>query len=79
MDEATECDRAIVLSKGEIVMQSTPKDIFTRQKELENYGLTLPKAAYIAQKLRDNGLPINSGIFTEEALEKELCELFRKI
>ena len=79
MEEAAECDRAVVLSRGKIVMQGAPKDVFSREKELEEYGLALPKAAYIAQKLQKNGLPLGSGIFTEEGLEKELCELFRKI
>ncbi|MBP5308267.1 MAG: energy-coupling factor transporter ATPase [Clostridia bacterium] len=78
MDEAVDSDRVIVLSEGKIVMQGVPAEIFSRAEELARYGLNVPKAAYIAKKLRENGLPIAEGIYEGEALEKALCELFQK-
>ena len=78
MDEAVDCDRAVVLSEGKIVMQGAPREVFSRAEELARYGLNVPKAAYIAQKLRENGLPIADDIYEGEALEKALCGLFQK-
>ena len=78
MDEAINADRVIVVSDGRIVKEGTPKEIFSSADEIEKYGLCLPKAAYIAQKLRKNGLPIKGDAFTKEELSEALCELFRK-
>lgn len=78
MEEAVDCDRVLVMSDGEIVEQGTPKEVFAHAEELERYGLAVPKAAYIAQKLRQNGVPIGSEIFDGEALERELCELLQR-
>ncbi|MBQ7164883.1 MAG: energy-coupling factor transporter ATPase [Clostridia bacterium] len=78
MDEAVDCDRAVVLSEGKIVMQGAPREVFSRAEELARYGLNVPKAAYIAQKLRENGLPLADDIYEGEALEKALCGLFQK-
>ena len=78
MDEALDCDRVIVLFDGKVMMQGTPTEVFARSNELEKYGLAMPKAAYIAQKLRAGGLPISKNIYSGEALEKELCELFHR-
>ena len=79
MDEAVDCDRIVVMSDGRIVMEGVPDEIFVRAKELERHGLAVPKAAYIAQKLRENGLPIKSNIYDGEELGKELCELLQRI
>lgn len=76
MDEAVGCDRAVVLAGGKVVMDGTPREIFSRGKELEEYGLGLTKAAYIAQKLQKLGVPTGGEIMTEEELFDKLCELF---
>ncbi len=79
MEEALDCDRAIVLDGGRIVMQGTPREIFSREEEVGRYGLQLPKAAQIAQKLRKMGLPIEGEIYDGEGLERSLCKLLQKI
>lgn len=73
MDEALQADRAVVMNQGEIVMQGTPEEIFSRSDELEIYNLTLPRAAAIAKKLADGGMPIKTA-FTAERLAEEICE-----
>ncbi len=78
MDEAVGCDRAVVLSGGTVVADGSPQEIFSMGARLEEYGLGLPKAAYIAQKLTENGLPLPKGIFTAETLGDKLCESFQK-
>lgn len=78
MDEAIGADRVIIVSDGQIVKEGTPKEIFSSAELLEKYGLCLPKAAYIAQKLRKNGVPISEDVFTKEELSEALCELFQK-
>jgi len=77
MDEAVGCDRLVVLSDGRAVMSGTPKEVFSRREEIEACGLNVPKTAFIAQKLRDRGVPIGE-VYEWEDLKSSLCELFQK-
>ena len=58
MEEALRASRAIVMNRGEIVMQGTPQDIFERHEELITYNLTLPLIGRICRDLRAGGLPV---------------------
>jgi energy-coupling factor transport system ATP-binding protein len=78
MDEAVDSSRVIVLNKGKIVKDGTPLEVFKNSTELENYGLDLPRATYIAEKLKSYGVPLKNGILTAEELEEDLCKLFQK-
>lgn len=79
MDEAADADRIIVLSDGEIVEDGLPDEIFGNTEDLRRYGLELPRAAYIAENLRKRGVPLKSGILTEDVLSEELCKSLLKI
>ncbi len=78
MNEAVNASRVIVLSKGEIVKDGTPSEVFSNSEELLKYGLELPRATYIANALIKKGLPLKSGILTESELSEELCKLFQR-
>lgn len=78
MEEAVKADRVIVMHDGEIVVSGTPEEVFSAPEKLKAYGLDVPRASYIAEKLRSNGLPLKSGILTEIELGDELCKLFQK-
>lgn len=58
MEEALRASRAIVMNRGEIVMQGTPQDIFERHEELITYNLTLPLIGRVCRDLRAGGLPV---------------------
>ncbi|MBR6736943.1 MAG: energy-coupling factor transporter ATPase [Clostridia bacterium] len=77
MKEAVKADRVVVLHEGEIVVSGTPEQVFSRPEDLKKYGLDVPRATYIAEKLKKSGVPIKSGILTEEELGEELCKLFQ--
>ena len=78
MDEALEADRAIVMHRGEVVMDGAPEEIFARSEELESYNLTLPRAAHISKKLAEGGMPVK-GAFSAEELAEEICASLRKV
>lgn len=78
MEEAISADKVVVMHKGEIVKRGKPQDIFSIGSGVEAFGLTLPRAVYIANELIKNGLPIKNGILDEEELTGELCKLFQK-
>ncbi len=58
MEEALLASRAVVMNKGEIVMQGSPEDIFERHEELLTYNLSLPRIGYICKKLQAGGMPV---------------------
>lgn len=75
MEEVLAADRVYVLSGGEIAMQGTPAEIFNEKDKVKKLGLELPLAAYIAEKLREKGVPVKDGVYTQEELLEALCEL----
>ena len=77
MDEALQADRAVVMHRGEVVMDGKPEEIFARSEELETYNLTLPRAAYICKKLRAAGMPVGEA-FTAEELAEEICRSLQR-
>lgn len=80
MEEALLADRAIVMNRGEIVMQGAPKEIFSREEDLETYNLTLPAVGAIAKALRAGGMDVKATVSVEElAKEIEECVSKRKI
>lgn len=75
MDEAVDCDKVVVINDGEIALVGTPREIFKEQARLEEMGLELPLASKIANKLIEKGVPLKSGILTEQELKDRICAL----
>ncbi len=72
MEEAADADRIYVMDKGSIVMQGTPKQIFSRPEELKSHRLDVPQITLLAHNLRRKGLDIPEGILTRQELLQEL-------
>jgi len=69
MEEALLSDRAIVLNKGEIVMQGSPEEIFENGELLETYNLCLPEIGVICRDLKNGGMDIKPCLRPEELAE----------
>lgn len=74
MEEVVHADKVIVMDQGKVVMQGTPKEIFTRVDELKSYRLDVPQVTMLAHELKKKGLPLSDGILTIEELVNELCQ-----
>jgi len=72
---ARNVDRIFVLSKGSIVMNGSPAEVFSESNKLKELGLAPPKAAAIATRLRELGLPLEKDIYTISYLRKALVGL----
>lgn len=70
MEEALLADRAVVMNRGEIVMEGAPAEIFERHEELETYNLSLPRIGYICKKLREGGLNVHDTLDAETLAEE---------
>jgi len=78
-DIAKLVNRVIVLYKGKIHMEGTPKQIYSQAEELEKIGLGIPQVAQIVNELRKRGFNIRPDILTvEEAKEEILKEVRRR-
>ena len=72
MEEALLADRAIVMNRGEIVMQGTPREIFARKEDLLTFNLSLPRISVICERLRAGGMDIQDTLDVE-TLAKEIA------
>ena len=74
MEEVVHADKVIVMDQGKVVMQGTPKEIFSRVDELKSYRLDVPQVTLLAHELKKKGIPLSDGILTIEELVNELCQ-----
>ena len=74
MDEVIDADKVFVMEGGKVVLQGTPKEVFSRVDELEGYRLDVPQVTKLAYELKKSGLLINETILTVE----EFREAIRK-
>jgi len=77
-DIAKFVDRVIVLSKGKVHMQGTPKEIYSQAEELEKIGLGIPQIASIVKELRNRGFNIKPDILTVEEAKDEILKEVRR-
>lgn len=68
MEEVVDADYVYVMEKGKIVMDGTPRDIFSRVDGLKEHRLDVPQATLVADELRSAGVPIPQGILTRKEL-----------
>ena len=68
MEEVTKADRVFVMDNGKIVMQGSPREIFSQVEALKEYRLDVPQATLLAYELEKAGVSIPRGILTVEEL-----------
>jgi len=75
MEETVNADRIFVMDQGVVRMEGTPREIFSRVRELKECRLDVPQVTELAYELAESGLPIEKGILTIEELVNALCQL----
>lgn len=75
MEEAAQADRVIVMDDGCIVMDGTPREVFSRVDEVKRIGLDVPGMTELALELSREGLAIRTDILTVEEMAEEICRL----
>ncbi len=78
MEEAALADRLLIMDRGQLVMDGTPREIFSRPEALRERGLTVPPVTALADALRHRGIPLEKGICSEEVLAEALARQYRK-
>ncbi len=76
MEEVICADRVYVMDNGKVVMQGTPRGIFSQVDTLKDYRLDVPQITLLAYELRKEGLQIPEGILTRQELVEAICRLY---
>lgn len=77
-DMAKIADRLIVMNRGRIVLDGTPKQVFRHIDELENIGLAVPQIAYLIRSLIENGFDIDPSIITIEEAKIAISKIINQ-
>ena len=77
MDEAAQADRLVVMAKGKVVADGTPKDVFQNVEHLKAVGLTVPETTELLWQLRKEGLDVPLDALSDEECAKVLSDLLK--
>ncbi|MDD2362994.1 MAG: energy-coupling factor transporter ATPase [Oscillospiraceae bacterium] len=78
MEEAVAADRVVVMDDGRIIMQGTPREIFSRVDELRAVGLSVPQPTQLCYLLRKQGIALPDGILDSEECVQALSMLLEE-
>ncbi len=74
-EAAARAGRMAVLHKGRLVMEGTPRHVFSRVEEVRAFGLDVPAPAGLMHKLREAGRPVRTDVLTCAEAEEEIANL----
>ena len=76
-DIAKYANRVLVMSRGRIVMEGTPEQVFSQTERLHGYHLDVPQAAELRDELVKAGIPMPENVITPDACAEELYKLLK--
>lgn len=74
MEEVVDADKVIVMDQGKVVMQGTPREIFSQVGKLKEYRLDVPQVTILADMLRQSGIDVPIGVLRREELVEALLK-----
>ena len=75
MEEVIHADRVIVMDDGKVVMQGTPREIFSQVEKLKEYRMDVPQITELTHELKKAGMPLPDGILSVEEFTEAVCAL----
>lgn len=75
MEEVIDADHVFVMDGGKLVMEGTPRQVFSQVDKLKSLRLDVPQVTELAYELKKAGLPVKDGIIRNEELAEELKRL----
>lgn len=79
MEEAVTADHILVIDKGVLKMEGTPREIFSQADKVTEIGLDVPVPADLARRLRKKGMAVSEKCMTDEELGEALCPFVLKM
>ncbi len=74
-DVANYVERILVMDKGELAFDGTPREVFRHYQKLEKMGLSAPQVTYLAHALRQRGWDISTDVTTVEEAKREILAI----
>lgn len=75
MEEAAQANRVVVMDDGKVVLDNTPKEVFSHVETLKKIGLDVPQVTELAYRLQQAGCPVDVHMISEEACVAALTKL----
>lgn len=75
MQEVIQADRVIVMEKGKVILEGTPREVFQNVKEIKAIGLDVPDTTYLVYLLREQGFDLPIDLLTEEEVVEAIWQL----
>ena len=75
MEEVIDADKVFVMDHGHVVMEGTPREIFSQVDTLKKYRLDVPQVTILADELKKRGLDIPAGILRKEELVEAIMSI----
>lgn len=79
MEEAVTADHILVIDRGVLKMEGTPREIFSQADRVTEIGLDVPVPADLARRLRKKGMAVSEKCMTDEELGEALCPFVSKM
>ncbi|MBQ1302896.1 MAG: AAA family ATPase, partial [Firmicutes bacterium] len=76
-DMAEIADRIIVMERGKVVLQGTPREVYGQRELLENIGLETPAAMRFTKLLEERGISLPGSVMTMDETAEALLRLLR--
>ena len=74
MDEDVRADRVIIMNKGRILLDGTPRQVFRQEELIRSANLDVPLMVEMGAKLRERGIDVPADIITEEKMVEFICQ-----
>jgi len=74
MDEAVQADRVVIMNDGEILLDGTPKEVFSKGELIKSVNLDVPLAVELGVRLRKRGIKIPDDVITIEEMVEYACQ-----
>ena len=78
MDEAAQADRLVVMSKGKVIADGAPREVFKQVEALKEVGLTVPETTEFLWELRKAGVDVSLDALSDEECAQELYQLLNQ-
>lgn len=75
MDEAAEADRIVVMDKGKVIIEGTPREVFSEVEQIKNIGLDVPQVTELCYELQKEGVNIDTKILNVNEMVNAICQL----
>ena len=77
MEEAVEADRIVVMDDGCLLMDGTPKEVFSDSEKIRNIGLDVPQTCQLAQMLKNDGINLKNDLLSIDELVENIDDLLK--